>query len=142
MWILTSRGHLGAVLWWRQCEQKIAPDSDRRTSITLIMAGQNGKSRAASSKSLSAQEVDSKIENALAGILERLQKMEERLPESVPAVSDLRDLVAVEVGKLAPPAALTPLAAVPEPPGRGMFPSINALSKKEHLDRLRALIEQ
>ena len=106
------------------------------------MAGQNGKSQAASSKSLSAQEVDSKIESARAGILERLEKMEERLPESVLAVSDLRDLVAVEVGKLAPPAALTPLAAVREPLGRGMFPSINALSKKEHLDRLRALIEQ
>ena len=52
-------------------------------------------------------------------------------------------LVAAEVGKLTPPpAALTPPGSVAEPLGRGLFPCIKSLSKKEHLERLRALIEQ
>ncbi len=132
----------GAMLWWLQCQQKCAPASEGQTSTTPIMPGPNAKGRSASSKSLSAQEVDSKIERALAAILERLEKIEGRVPESVPAISDLRNLVAVEVGKLAPPAALTPPVAVPEPTCKGMFPCIDSLSRKENLERLRALIER
>ncbi len=131
-----------AVLWWMQCQQKFAPASERQTSATPIMAGPTAKGRSASNKSLSAQEVDSKIESALSVVLERLRKIEERVPESVPAISDLRNLVAVEVEKLAPPAALTPPVAAPEPTCRGMFPCINSLSRKENLERLRALIER
>ncbi len=133
---------LGSVVVDAVSTKKCAPASERQTSTTPIMAGQNAKSRSASNRSLSAQEVDSKIESALAAILERLEKIEGRVPESVPAITDLRNLVAVEVGKLAPPAALTPPAAIPEPLGRGMFPCVDSASRKENLERLRALIEQ
>ena len=107
------------------------------------MGSNHQKRQAAASKGLSAEEVDSKIECALASILQRLAKIEEKIPSDMPAIGDLRDLVAAEVGKLTPPpAALTPPGSVAEPLGRGLFPCIKSLSKKEHLERLRALIEQ
>lgn len=98
--------------------------------------------RTSTSKGLSAQEIDSKIETAIAGILERLQKIEDRASAGIPPIENLRGLVAAEVGKLTPRASLAPATPATQPLDRGLFPCIASLSKREHHERLRVLVEQ
>ena len=92
--------------------------------------------------SLSSQEVDSKIKNALSGILGRLQKIEERFPAGVTPLEELRGLVAEEIGKLTPQISPSPATPLTQPPDRGLFLCVGSLAKKGHHERLRVLIEQ
>ena len=79
------------------------------------------RQRSGNSKNLSAHKVDSRIENAVGGILERLHKIGQVFTAVTP-IKKLQCHPAVEVEESTPPC-------------------INLLSKREHYERLRVLIE-